>query len=248
LAKFVIRLDDAHPRMDVRKWSQIERILNQYDVNPLVAVIPYNLDKSLNHDPEDQMFWTKVRSWEVRGWTIALHGYQHLYHDVNPKRSILPLHKRSEFSGLPLDLQEKKIKKGYELLKKNMLNPKAFVAPSHTFDANTLKALTNKTDIRIISDGWSIGPYYENNFLFVPQQLWAFSKKKFGTWTVCLHPDTMDDHAFIVLEQKLNEFRDDIVSFNELKLHSVTRKGIFDIIFIWVMTFKIQIKRVLRLH
>ena len=44
MGKFIIRLDDACPTMDKKKWDKIEKILNELNIKPLVAIIPNNKD------------------------------------------------------------------------------------------------------------------------------------------------------------------------------------------------------------
>lgn len=192
-AKYLLRLDDASPFSDFTKWKAIEEILQRYKILPIVAVIPDNKDSDLLHQKSDPNFWNQIRDWDKKGWTIAIHGYQHKFHKVNYLQNIIPFYSRSEFSGLSLLEQQEKIRKSREIFLKNGLNPKVWVAPGHAFDNNTLKALANETNIKIVSDGISLFPYQKKGFCFIPQQLWSVKKKKFGTWTICLHPDNMSE-------------------------------------------------------
>ena len=41
MEKYIIRLDDACEKRDVKKWDQMEQILDKYGVKPLVGVIPH---------------------------------------------------------------------------------------------------------------------------------------------------------------------------------------------------------------
>ena len=50
------------------------------------------------------------------------------------------------------------ISKGKEILESHGLNPTFFMAPGHTFDENTLKALST-SGIKHITDGYSLQPY-----------------------------------------------------------------------------------------
>ena len=99
-ANYLIRLDDAHPCMDHEKWDRIEKIFSEHNVKPLVAVIPNNKDITLNNGDFSEYFWEKVKKWQNKGWTIAMHGNTHEYHNVPSYKSILPLYNRSEFSAL----------------------------------------------------------------------------------------------------------------------------------------------------
>ena len=142
----------------------------------------------LNKKPN---FWKLIKEWEDKGWEIAMHGYQHLYHKVNRKELLFPYYDRSEFAGLTFKKQQEKIRKSIDIFRKNGFDPKVWVAPSHSFDCKTLRALLCETNINIVSDGIAQYPFHERSFYFIPQQLWSVKKKKYGVWTICLHPDTM---------------------------------------------------------
>lgn len=75
---------------------------------------------------------------------------------------------RSEFAGLPLDEQKRKIGDGVALLREQGIEPRVFFAPSHTFDENTLAALRECSGIRLISDTVANAPYNKAGFTFVP--------------------------------------------------------------------------------
>jgi len=103
-ARYLIRFDDICPTIDWYIWNEIETMLISANVSPILAVIPDNRDPKLMVDPPVADFWQRVREWQKRGWTIGLHGYQHIY--VNNNSGILSLNKRSEFAGLSYDGQK----------------------------------------------------------------------------------------------------------------------------------------------
>lgn len=49
-AKYIIRLDDVCPTMDISKWNKIESLVDKYKIKPIVAVIPDNKDIELKID------------------------------------------------------------------------------------------------------------------------------------------------------------------------------------------------------
>ena len=195
---YLIRLDDASDHMNTECWDRIERMLDGSGVKPLVGVIPLNRDPMLLEFPEDPGFWDKARSWQHKGWRIALHGYEHLY--CSDCAGINPVHDRSEFAGLSLELQREKIREGVAILKEKGLNPTAFFAPSHTFDENTLEALRLESDIRIISDTVANDTYCRNGFTFIPQQAGRVRELPFRVTTICLHPNYTTDPEFDEIE------------------------------------------------
>lgn len=211
--KFILRLDDACERMDVRNWSRIENLLDKYSICPLVGVIPHCEDPMMNKYPIDAFFWEKVLNWQTKGWTIALHGFSHVY---NTKcGGINPVNPRSEFAGNSYDIQAEKIRNGIRILHAHGLNPKVFFAPSHTFDQNTLRALQAESDIRIISDTWAWNSYLKDGFTYVPQQSGQVRKVPFALSTFCYHPNTMKEQDFIKLEHFFIENKDHFMPFPE---------------------------------
>ena len=204
-AQYLIRLDDACPTMHEDKWNRVENILNNFSIKPIVAVIPDNQDSSLIYSKVNKNFWSKVLSWQENKWIIGLHGYDHKY--ITKSAGIIPINNDSEFADVPLDTQREKIRKGLAIFKQNNIKPVIWVAPSHSFDEDTLEALTLESDINIISDGISLFPYRKNVFLWLPQQLGRPRKMYNGVWTICLHPNIMSIDDFISLEKfcKINK-------------------------------------------
>ena len=202
-SKYLIRLDDASHYSDLSKWKLFEQLFEKYEVKPIIAAIPYNKDTSIQYSSYNKLYWKWLQSMDIRGWSIALHGYQHLYHKIDRTKNLFPFYNRSEFSGLTLEEQKEKIKKGITIFKKNNIFPKVWVAPGHCFDLNTIEAIIQETDIKIISDGIAFNPYFKFNLHFVPQQLWDFKKRRFGLWTICLHPDTMSLNEIRLFEETI---------------------------------------------
>lgn len=225
--KYLIRLDDVCDTMNWEKWLRMEALLDKYHVKPLIAVIPNNEDEMQKIDPPKESFWQWVKNLEQKGWEIGLHGNNHVYKTT--QGGINPIHKRSEFAGLPLEEQKEKIKKGFNKLKSKGFNPRIFVAPSHTFDLNTLKALKTESSIDIISDTLAFKPYKAHSFIFIPQQLGS-ARPIFlsGIFTFCYHPNTMNDRAFDQLEGFLKKHNKMFGSFKDLDLSNTKSKSIFD--------------------
>ena len=217
-AKYLIRMDDACHTMDARKWQRMEQTLDQLGIRPIVAVVPENKDLSLMIDPPDGAFWDKVRAWQAKGWTIAMHGYTHVMH-YTESRLILPYYKRSEFAGLSYEDQAAKIKKSWQLFKEQGIELKIWIAPAHCFDIVTLKAIHDETNIRVVSDGIAFDVYYEYDFFWIPQQIWELAERRSGLWTVCLHPNMMTLDAITAFGELVkSQFRNRIISFEDVNL------------------------------
>ena len=203
MRKYILRLDDACEKRNVERWDRIENLMDKHGVLPLVGVIPHCLDEKMQEYCADEFFWDRVNLWMKKGWSIAMHGYDHVYKNSNS--GINPVNNRSEFAGLSLDEQKAKIRKGVAVMREHGINPIVFFAPSHTFDENTLVALKEESDIRIISDTPANKPYLKYGFTFVPQQSGRVRKLPFDTVTFCYHPNDMTDDDFSELERFLIE-------------------------------------------
>lgn len=230
MSKYLLRLDDASEYMDVTKWERMELLLDRYGVKPIVGIIPQNRDKSLVESFSlDPGFWVRVNQWMTKGWVLAQHGFEHCY--VTQSGGINPVNKRSEFAGLPYEEQAEKIAKGYASLVAHGIAPRIFFAPSHTFDDNTLKAIYDKTPIRIISDTIANDVYYQNGFWFIPQQSGRVRKLPFETVTFCYHPNTMNDQAFEELENFLKQCK--FTNVDELEFR-MKKRSLLDNILRWL--------------
>ena len=217
---YIIRLDDASEYWNKKSWEKIEKILDKYNIKPIVGIIPDNLDSSfLEKYKKDNEFWDKVSNWISKDWIIAMHGYHHQY--VTNEGGMNPVQKRSEFAGLPLEEQKEKIKAAIKILNQKKIEPKIFFAPSHTFDINTLIALKKTTNINIISDTIANDIYYENDFYFIPVQSGRVRKLPFKTVTFCYHPNEMSNKDFEELEVFINK---NINKFTKIELEELHKR------------------------
>lgn len=227
MTKYLIRLDDACPTMNHERWGRMEAVLDKYDIKPMVGVIPNNEDQKQQIAPEDKDFWDKIKLWEKKGWSIAMHGFNHVYSSKDG--GINPLWNKSEFAGHSLELQREKICKGIAIMREHGFNPKYFFAPSHTFDENTLVALKEESDIRIISDTIARKPYRRGEFIFIPQQSGHPVVLPFGgILTICYHPNVMTDSDFDSLEVFFRKNKSKFISFRDLDLFDLKEKSIID--------------------
>jgi len=245
-AKYIIRLDDAVPTMNHGKWKAIEALLDDFNIKPIVAVVPDNRDSSLTFDKEADDFWITIKRWQDKGWSIAMHGCHHTYHRIKEDISFVPIHKRSEFAGLTKNQQRRKIAKSNELFISNKIRTDIFVAPSHTFDDNTLAAVSEETNIRIFSDGIAVAPFKYKGFIFIPQQLWEFVWRPFGVWTVCLHPNSMESEDLDRLRKHLLSNRYPVVNLSSLDLTEPSSRTIVDYSYEFVFWNVRRIKKYFR--
>lgn len=223
---YLLRLDDASEYRDVEKWNRMAEILSQFNIKPIFGIIPDCQDPSLMGYPKDVFFWNTVEKWIGNGWTPAMHGYQHLFR--TKRGGVNPVNNYSEFAGVPYNEQSEQIRKGYEILKSHHILTAVFFAPAHTFDNNTLKALDENTDIRIISDTIADDIYYKNGFYYIPQQSGAVRELPFKVTTFCYHPNTMSEADFDRLICFGDEHKSEFTDFSSLRFVE-RRRNCYDI-------------------
>lgn len=214
---YLFRLDDACPYGKWENWDRLITLFKSYNIRPLVAVIPDCQDPDLINYPFIPNFWDLVKTWQLHQIPFALHGLHHIFHQS--KNSVIPLNYYTEFTDLSLNEQKGKICRAYKILQEKGIAPLAWVAPAHTFDTNTLVALREETPIRIISDGFSLYPFKDEEFIWVPQQLWKARVLPFGVYTVCLHPNEMTEADYSDLELFIKNNHTNCISWESIQNH-----------------------------
>ena len=231
--KIAVRLDDITPDMDWERFFKVKALLDQYQVKPLIGVVPDNKDENLITKKQEQVkglipsdFWAYVKTLQKDGWVISMHGCHHVY--STGKGGMFPLNNFSEFAGLPLDRQKKMLADGKKILMEKGIETDIFMAPAHSYDRNTLRAL-KETGFRALTDGFGDHPYQWKGLIFYPIsfKLSSTFKKKTGYSTMVIHADTTTDKE---LERYKSYFeRTDIewISYREYLKQPAKRRGYF---------------------
>lgn len=197
--KIAVRLDDITPDMDWERFFKFKALLDRYQVKPLIGVVPDNRDENLVKIKQDKVekeipedFWKYVKHLQREGWVVAMHGYQHVY--STKKGGIFPLNNFSEFAGISFERQKEMLTEGKKVLTQKGIETDIFMAPAHSYDKKTLKAL-KETGFNILTDGFGDLPYEWKEMKFYPIsfQLSRVFKKKNGYSTMVVHTDTVSD-------------------------------------------------------
>ena len=208
----LFRLDDITPDMDWNKFYRVKAIFDKYKVKPLVGVVPDNGDPGLRRGEYHKDFWEYIASLEQSGWQVAQHGYRHIYETKHA--GMLGLKIASDFAGLPYEVQYEKIREGREILKRNGLHAPVFMAPGHTYDRNTLKAL-RKLDFTCVTDGYANIPYRKKGLLFVPCRS-SRPKLSGGVDTICIHCNELRENDYRELENFLEQHIQQVIPFTAI--------------------------------
>lgn len=210
--------------MNWDNYCKIKEIFLKNKVKPLIGVIPHNEDKELlNYPMCDFNFWKELENLKYNeGWSVALHGYNHVYATDNP--GILNINRQSEFAGLPRHVQNLKIMLGKKIFAENEIEIDAFMAPSHSYDKTTIECLKDN-GIGVVTDGYALFPYYDDGVLFIPQLSAKPRKMPFGVFTWCLHLNNMSDKSIKDLEVFIEKNHKDITDISKAKEYVI---GIFN--------------------
>lgn len=206
------RLDDITPDMEWDKFYRVKAIFDKYKVKPLIGVVPQNADPGLSCGEYHEDFWEYIVSLQKSGWAVAQHGFRHVYETKSS--GLLGLKAASEFAGLPYETQYERIRSGREILQKHGLDVTIFMAPGHTYDKNTLKAL-KKLGFVCVTDGYTDIPYYMKGLLFIPCRS-SRPKPVCGVDTICLHCNELREGDYRELENFLEKHVSCVLPFAEI--------------------------------
>ena len=218
--KILIRFDDIAENMNWHLMAKCEKIFDELNIKPVMGVIPNNKDTDLLVYPKKENFWQIVKKWQLKGWEIAMHGYNHIYDNDTNKRDFFEYGGKSEFYGHSLENQSNKIKKGLEIFKKNDIKIRTFFSPNHTYDFNTFEAL-KLSGINEVIDGYGLKPYLENNIKFIPQLFYKPFFLPFGLQTTQIHLNYWTENEFNKFSKLIYKNKKQIISYDDaLKLLS----------------------------
>jgi predicted deacetylase len=212
-ARYLLRIDDLSPTVNRERWSSIRDLVREFRIHPILGVIPDNQDDHLKAAPPDPGFWEEMREMQGEGATIALHGYRHRC--SMRASSLVPLHRKSEFAGRSFGEQCRRIHAGLALLREEGLSPRLFIAPNHSFDRITLRALRTE-GLPYLSDGFARVPFLRDGVTWIPQQIWSPESHRKGLWTICIHPDSTGQRRMEDLKRFMGKHGGQFTSFGEV--------------------------------
>ena len=223
--KTAIRMDDITPDMDFEKFYRVKKMLDTYQIKPLIGVVPFNQDLNLMKNPVLEDFQGFLNLLKKEGYIIALHGCYHVY--TTEKKGLFPLNNFSEYAGVSYEKQNEMICKGKVRLKEWGIDTDIFMPPAHTFDQNTLKALKNN-GFRAVTDGFGAKPYIRSGLKFYPiaaKRSECFSDKN-GYTTLVLHTNMMEEKDFETLEKQMKENQEKFISYTEYLSVDARKRGL----------------------
>lgn len=238
--KIAIRMDDITPDMDWAKFMRFKALCDQYGIRPLIGVVPDNRDENLHRTAPEAApvsdFWQYIKQLEAEGWCIAQHGVMHVY--TTKKMGCFPLNRFSEFAGIEYEQQFDALERGRRIFEVHGIQTDCFMAPAHSFDRNTIKAL-KKLGFRRLTDGFGTAPYSRWGMVFYPISFRQGSVlkriKKKGYTTFVVHTNTMNDKDFERYGQLFAAHRSSLISYADLLELPIKKRGVMGNIMEYLM-------------
>ena len=202
MPRYLMRFDDINSKMDWEIFFIIKKKLEKYKIKSILGVVPNCKDKNLTVCKAYKNYYDYLRYCKTYGDAICQHGYEHNYD--SRLRGKYGSTNNSEFAGNSFQNQFIKLKKGKEILEREFIWQPVFMAPSHSFDFNTIKAL-KKLYFDTVLDGFSLFPFKDNGIKFIPQI--ASKPLPFfvpGLSQLCVHVNTINKYEL----NKLLDFID----------------------------------------
>ena len=209
----VIRFDDIAPNMNWTMMEKCEELFDMYNIKPVLGVIPNNQDKELMNYPIKNNFWKIVKDWQLKNWSIAMHGYSHLYSAETNKKDYFGYGGKSEFFGHSYNDQFLKIKKGLTIFQENNIDVDTFFAPNHTYDVNTFKALKECGIFRVI-DGYGLSTYVYDEIKFVPQLFYNLYMLPYGIQSTQIHINDWKENNFQFFKSFVEKYHTKIINLD----------------------------------
>lgn len=219
----LIRFDDIAPNMNWDMMEKCETLLDKFNIKPILGVIPNNQDEELKSYPLKNNFWDTVKNWQLKKWSIAMHGYAHLYDSDTNKKDYFAYGGKSEFFGHSYDNQVLKIKKGLKVFNENNIEIKTFFAPNHTYDSNTFEALKVCGIFQVI-DGYGLSAFKLDKIKFIPQLFYNLHMLPYGIQSTQIHINNWTENDYQIFNKFIEKNHKKIIDLDHAL--SVNENGI----------------------
>lgn len=221
--KIAVRMDDITPDMNWDNFIFFQKLFEKAGITPLLGIVPENRDPKLRCMAAREDFYEVLRSLEDQGYSLAMHGFHHVY--TSKSGGMFPLNDYSEFAGLSYDKQKKMLMHGRDKLQQHGIETDIFMAPAHSYDYNTLQAL-KETGFTKITDGFGKKPYLYKGITFYPIsfRLSRGLRQKNGVTTMVIHANTVTEEDKERYIRIFREYGKNMISYSDyLRMEPVNR-------------------------
>ncbi|MBD5458183.1 MAG: DUF2334 domain-containing protein [Lachnospiraceae bacterium] len=221
--KIAVRMDDITPDMNWENFRFFQELFEKTGITPLLGIVPECRDEKLHCGERRENFYEVMRELQAKGYSFAIHGCYHLY--TTKKGGLFPLNNISEFAGIPYEKQKEMLAFGKTKLKEQGIDTNLFMAPAHSYDNNTLRAL-REIGINKVTDGFGKNPYTYKGLTFYPISflLSRSLRQKDGVTTLVLHANTVTEADKKRYQRIFDEYGKNMISYSEyLEMKPVKR-------------------------
>lgn len=224
--KIAVRMDDITPDMNWENFRFFQQLFEEVGITPLLGIVPENKDENLHKEEAHQDFYEIMKELQSKGWVLSMHGCHHIY--STKKGGMFPLNNFSEFAGVSYTEQKKMLEEGKQKLAEKGIVTDIFMAPAHSYDKNTLRALKELGFTRM-TDGFGKKPYTYKGMTFYPIsfQLSRSLNEKEGYTTMVLHANTITESDKEKYKKIFKEHGKDMISYSEYLQEEAVKRSFF---------------------
>lgn len=207
-------MDDITPDMNWENFRFFQDLFEKTGIMPLLGIVPESRDEKLRCEKPREDFYEVMRGLKEKGCCFAIHGCYHLY--TTKKGGLFPLNACSEFAGVPYEKQKEMLAFGKEKLEEQGIDTDIFMAPAHSYDSNTLRAL-KELGITKVTDGFGKEPYTYRGLTFYPISflIGRSLKQESGVTTLVLHANTVTEADKERYRKIFETYGKNMISFSE---------------------------------
>lgn len=217
-------MDDITPDMNWENFLKLKEIFDKYNVKPLLGVVPDCQDEMLHCEDAKEDFWEYLKGLQQEGWVLAQHGCYHQY--TTKKGGLFPLNCFSEYAGVPYEKQKEQIAHGRNCLLEKGIHADIFMAPGHTYDRNTLKAL-RECGFTHVTDGFGKKPYLRDGLAFLPiaEKKSAVFGEEEGYTTLVIHANGMKESEIQWYDEMIRKYTEKFILYGEYLSAPAEKRG-----------------------
>ncbi|MFB6196846.1 MAG: DUF2334 domain-containing protein, partial [Halobacteriaceae archaeon] len=155
-----MRFDDYHQDVSLATWQDVLSAYDDRGLRGVIGVIPAHHSTPIDDDAVEF-----IKELEQNGWELAQHGYTH--ENIGDGSGGLLGDHRSEFAGVELAEQRRRIRAGKSILTDHGIEPETFIPPWHEYDRNTIRALAD-AGFSCLNEGRWILPRTIDDIVLIP--------------------------------------------------------------------------------
>lgn len=224
--KIAVRMDDITPDMNWENFRFFQGLFQEVGITPLLGIVPENRDAKLSIEAPHGDFYEFMKKLQAQGYCLAMHGCYHVY--TTGRGGLFPLNNYSEFAGISYEKQKELLAVGKARLEEQGIKTDIFMAPAHSYDKYTLRAL-RELGFTKMTDGFGKAPYRYRGLTFYPISfmLSRSLKQQRGATTMVIHANTVTEQEREKYRKIFREYGQNMISYREYLEMEPEKRGLF---------------------